>query len=228
MKKLVVFFLVIAFCFTSYAQTNSGNIFAGGALGIGGSTFHNPDSTGFFEGSSFAFKIAPEVGFFVADNFAVGVLFNYETSVLKSNSKFMGTYLMNQKALSSTFGGGLFGQLFIELDRELFLSFKGILGYNNAKAIVEMTSPNIFDNDNYITTISSSTTINSIYFNIIPSIEYFVNDNISLNLSYGTLYINQSWQKDLLLTEPQSFSITDFGVNLDLSSINLGVKFYLN
>lgn len=226
MKKILFGLLTTFVFFTGNAQTDQGNMFFGGTLNFGTSSFYNPDSIGYFKGNNFDFAIAPEFGFFVSDNFAIGATVFFGTSTAKSFDV-MFSKLRTQKLSEFGFGGGVFGQYFIELDKNLFLTFKGTLGFYNTIAETAVTTPSFFD-DTQVTTIGARSSVNELSFIVTPSIEYFAGDNVSLSLGFGNLYFGKVWNKNLLLATPVSNSITNFGLNLDLSTIRFGIKFYID
>jgi hypothetical protein len=226
MKKILFGLFTIFVLFTGNAQTDQGNMFIGGTLNFGTSSFFNPDSTGSFKGSTFDFAIAPEFGFFVSDNFAIGANIFFGTA----NAKTYDIYFSDartSKVSEFGIGGGLFGQYFIELDKDLFLTFKGTLGFYHTVGETSVTAPSFFE-DTMITTIGARGITNELSFVIVPSIEYFVNDNLSLSLGFGDLHIGKAWNKNMLLSNPVSVTTTDFGLNLDLSTLRFGMKFYLD
>jgi hypothetical protein len=225
MKKLLFVVLATMLCVAVNAQTDQGGKFVGGTLKVGTSSFFNPDSIGYFKGNNFDFQIAPEFGYFVSDNFAIGASLFFGTSNEKLFDEFLNLE-KTQKISELSFGGGIFGHYFIELNKKLYLSFKGTLGYYNTKGETSITTPP-YSGLPLTTIVGVSTTSNAISFNILPSIEYFVSDNLSLSLSFGNLYLSQIWTKNLLLTTPSSFSTTDFGIDLDLSSVKFGIKFFM-
>lgn len=226
MKKILFGLLTTLVFLTGYAQTDQGNMFIGGTLNFGTSSFLNPDSTGYFKGNSFDFSIAPEFGYFVEDNFAIGATIFFGTSNAKSNDVFF-SGVRTQKVSEIGFGGGIFGQYFIELNKDLYLTFKGTLGYYNIIGETSVTTPGFLGSPE-TTTIGLRSSINQLSFTVIPSIEYFVNDNLSLSLGFGDLYFSQVWTKDLLLANPESVSTTNFGLDLDLSTLRFGMKFYID
>ncbi len=225
MKKLLFGILTSLILLSGNAQTDAGCKFIGGTMKFGTASFFNPDSVGYFKGNNFDFQIAPEFGYFVADNFAIGASIFFGTSTAKMFDEFLDLE-KTQKVSELSFGGGIFGHYFIELNKNLYLSFKGTLGYYNTKGETSITTPP-YSGFPLTTIIGVSTTSNAISFNILPSIEYFVNDNLSLSLSFGNLYVSQIWTKNLLLTTPSSYTTTDFGLDLDLSSVKFGIKFFM-
>jgi len=226
MKKLIFGVLTMVLFFTGKAQTDAGDLFVGGGLNIGGTSFFNPDSSGFFKGNGFNFRFAPEVGYFVADNFALGVSLAFETTTMKTYD-FMFLGLKEQKVVANGIGGGIFGQYFVELDRELFLSFRGSLGYAYFRGETTITTPG-FGSSEPIVNVGGSFVNHSFLFVVAPTIEYFVNDNVALSLGFGNLYFINSWVKNLDLNNPVYQSQKDFGLNLDFSSLTFGVKFFIN
>lgn len=226
MKKLIFGVLTMVLIFTAKAQTDAGDLFVGGGLNIGVSRFFNPDSSGIFKGNGFNFRFAPEVGYFVADNFALGVSIAFETTTMSSYSRYWDD-LIKQKVVANGIGGGLFGQYFIELDRELFLTFRGSLGYAYLRGETTTTTPG-FGNSDPTIDIRGSYVNHSFLFVVAPTIEYFVNDNMALSFGFGNLHFINSWVKNLDVNNPVYESQTDFGLNVDFSSFTFGMKFFIN
>lgn len=226
MKKILLGVLTTLVLLNVNAQTDQGNLFIGGNLNFGNASYLNPDSTGSFKGNSFDFAIAPEFGYFVEDNFAIGATLFFGMASTKTYDVFY-SGLRTQKGSEIGFGGGVFGQYFIELNKNLYLTFKGTLAYYNFLGETSTILPGILGSPE-TTTIGLKSSISKVSFTVIPSIEYFVSDNLSLSLGFGDLYFSQVWAKDLLLVNPESVSSTNFGLDLDLSTLRFGMKFYLN
>jgi hypothetical protein len=227
MKKLLFGLLTTLMFAYGNAQTDAGDMFVGGTLNIGGTSFYSPDSSGFFKGNGFSFSLAPEFGYFVADNFAIGAFLGYGTTSLKSNSLYYNDLMATQKVVSNSFNAAVFGQYFLELDKKVFLSFRGSLGYQYIRGETYLIRP-VLGSTATTTSYSASVVENAIFLHITPSFEYFVSDNLSLSLSYGNLYFEQIWSKNLMLNDPINVSNSSYGLNLDFSTIQLGVKFFIN
>ena len=83
MKKSLILLVATCMFVAVNAQTDAGGKFIGGTIKFGTASFFNPDSVGYFKGNNFDFQIAPEFGYFVADNFAIGASLFFGTSTEK-------------------------------------------------------------------------------------------------------------------------------------------------
>jgi outer membrane protein len=102
MKKLIIALLMLLTSATTYAQFNKGRMLVGGQLSLNTTS---PDAD--YKGVSFS--LAPQFGYFVVNNFAVGAGINYSAQKNKSDySSYFSTSLQFQPFVRYYFKPGIF------------------------------------------------------------------------------------------------------------------------
>src|SRR5688572_13167290 len=76
MKKRLMLFAAILATLNCYSQTEKGKYMIGGRFNFSGNNSSSVDSLRQFDYKSYGIQIYPNVGYFVKDNFAIGLSLN--------------------------------------------------------------------------------------------------------------------------------------------------------
>jgi outer membrane protein len=193
MKKIVMMLALVTSAFFAKAQTTSGQMMIGGSFGISSVNYDNSNGSDYS-----SFTLAPSFGYFVKDNFAVGL------SVSVGNSK-SGTGA--GQTTSSSFGVGPFVRLYKFTSNEKFAFFGNAgISFGNTKS----------ENGNVITDKS-----NTISLGIAPGFAYFFNEHWAAELSIAGFRIQNSSSDNFPGNDRTS-------VTFDVSSFNpsLGLRYH--
>ena len=198
MKKLILSAAAIfAFGFanaqdTTTATTTGEGGFSSGDIFISGSVGFN--TTSFDESKSTTFNIAPRVGFFVADNIAIGGRLGYTST--KSEVDDVETGDTNE------FSVGVFGRYYFTPSSRFSTFGEAMIDY--------ATSKNELVDDS---------TVNSFGIAIAPGVSYFLSDSWAIEATWAALSFRNSKNADIDDAEATS----EFGLNANLESISLGL-----
>jgi len=202
MKKIIVSILMVAvFTTIIQAQTVKGTKVVGGGLELQIETDHDYAES---ETKTTNFSLIPSVGYFVADNLAVGINLGYSTSKTEY------TILNNTNtSKSSGFGVGPFARYYKHTSNEDFAI------YGQVSALFGF-GKNTDTNDN-------ETKSSSMDIALSPGLVYFFNEHWAVELGFrGIGYYKQDPDKDTDDDENSTFQI---GLN-SLMPTTLGFRYH--
>ena len=199
MKKLLLSLVAVAgLVYGANAQTEKGKVILGGNVGFNSSKVEGAAK------SDISFSVVPSVGYFVANNFAIGtgVGYTYDKSVstLRQNEAFkvapFGRYYVN---LTDQFK--FYGQLSVPM------------AFGNNKVV----------NANGDTGAKVATTTN-IGVNVAPGFAFFPNKRIGIEVSVNGL----GWDHYTAKAEGTGIkgTVNSFGLEADTFAPKLGVMFH--
>jgi len=187
------FLTAIAVCTFTFMNAqedgfSKGDIFISGSFGL------NSQSTGDIKNSSFQFT--PRVGFFVADNIAVGARLGFTSG--KQEVPF------TEELKTSAINAGAFGRYYFTPSSKF--SIFGEFGLEYASSKQEQGNTEL--------------KINGFGVNVGPGVSYFLSDHFALEAFWGAIaYATAKPDVD----GAESTDAISFGVNLD--DINLGLVY---
>ena len=172
--------------------------------------------------------VSPNISYFVADNIAIGGLFDYKHTALNlgsanlSISGDMSFGINNFNYLKDAYHGALFAKYFIPFGTSkrfaMFSELRASAGYAQAQS--------------YNTTdLDKNGTFQDIYdfeIGVIPGLTAFLTNNLALEVSVGLVGLN--YQKVVQRTNNIGVSVAETsGANfkINLLNINLGIQAYI-
>jgi hypothetical protein len=219
MKKLFALALLSSLATGAQAQTaiKAGTIQLGGNVGYFHSSLEAPVSTG----SSFSvkqttvtnqFAIAPSVGFFVADNLAVGISGAYQINQQKNTySPVQG--FPNYEATTKQFRIGAFAQYYKMLTEQF--GFTGTLG----GGYQYFGQPYNYGNNDIAT--------KGAYANLTPSIVFFPIPKLAIGASIGGInYAYTSYKTPSFFNSSDTYASSSFGADFGLSQLLFSGTYY--
>jgi hypothetical protein len=240
MKHLLLFFsATILFTATSFSQIKQGTWMAGGSLGLNGKSTNGNSYGNVNDGTSKyhsnGVNLNGRTGYFLRDNLVIGLSpgYGHNGSSSKSNninpssfSNYTNKYQWNSYSISP----------FIRKYKQLFNSKVSIFGQASINLGYSIISQNYLntDADGNITSGNTSTnkaTSERIFLS--PGINYFITDRIALEVIFAGLglgvekqKINETYNANNVQVSSKNTGF-DYQLNLNLSSVNLGVQFFL-
>jgi long-subunit fatty acid transport protein len=196
-NKLTVILFMLVCGFGAQAQTSQGSVSLGGGINFGSSKSEQPGNDSKVTSVSFS----PQVGYFVVDNFELGLALNVSSQSVKPST---GTdYKYNY------FGVGPFARYYVFTSNEQFAFFGDArFGFNASK---------------YKPETGSDTKGSSIAFSVSPGFVFFPTKHWGIELSLTLLNItSQDPNKD---ADDDKITNVNFGFNS--LSTGLGVKYYI-
>jgi len=225
MKKNILILFALCAVMTSYSQTEKGKMFIGGQL-----NFSNDKKTSNLDyADSIEFTIAPNIAYFIKDNFAIGANFNLSTSNYSDKTYYTTYYypintppytiytLYNSSKTSSlNYGIGGFARYYIKIIDKFKFYIHGSINYS-------------YQSTNTTQTDGSNENLhgNEILLAVSPGLVYFITPKLGLEASFGN--INYSYSKNFdnnLPIENQNTTGSRYGINLNSSTLFLGLNYY--
>ncbi|TNE31506.1 MAG: porin family protein [Bacteroidetes bacterium] len=208
MKKALLTAGLALFGLSASAQWNEGSIMATGNLGFstGGTTDEaGNNSTEVFSNSGFNIGITG--GYFIQDNLAVGVGLGFINNSMTIEQT-------ETDITSNTLTYGVFGRYYVPYNDKFSMYGQLSIGLASGTETEK-------DNINDITTEANVSAFNA---GLGIGLTYFVNDMFFLDASYGFLgYNSSSTTQDPGGNNETTRTVSNFGLDLDLSSIAFGV-----
>ncbi|MFW5658637.1 MAG: outer membrane beta-barrel protein [Bacteroidota bacterium] len=227
MKKLLLTLVAVVFVGSyAMAQTDQGSIMLGGNLGLninGNSTTTDPASPYEIDRTTTAY-INPQAGYFVSDNFAIGlgVNANFVNDKLESydeDEELQATV----SDLRSTFGGNLFARYYVRPAD--MLGIFGQLSIGGGVTNNTETTTNEITGDE---TEIEGDPIANLNIGIQPGLTFFPSENWGIDLLVGRLGFDGTYQtsedETTDIETQNSTANIDFGI--DFTNVRLGVYYY--
>ena len=196
-NKLAVTLFMLVCAFGAEAQTSQGSVSLGGGVSFG--SYKRQEVGNDYKSSSFSFS--PQVGYFVVDNFEVGLALNVSMDNVKPDE---GTDYKN-----NYLGVGPFARYYVFTSNEKFAFFGDArFGFNAYK---------------YKPETGSDSKGSAVAFSVSPGFVFFPTKNWGVELSLSLLNITS--------TDPNKDAKDDkvTNVNFGFNSLNtgVGVKYYI-
>ncbi|WP_432714225.1 outer membrane beta-barrel protein [Pedobacter sp.] len=200
MKRLLLSIVaLVAFTFSTQAQTEKGNVLLGGKVGFGSSKTDGANK------ADVNYNLVPTVGYFVGDNFAVGtgVGYNYNKEV-------------SHKNLNKAFEVSPFGRYYVDVADQF--KFFGQLSVPMA-----FGSNTLVDNDGKKADSKYASTT-SIGVNLAPGFAYYPTKKVGIEVSVNGLGYNNYAVKDE--ATGAKVKTNSFGLDANAFAPKLGVIFH--
>jgi hypothetical protein len=228
MKKSLLVLIAIFTITTCYSQTKTGSKLIGGEFNLGGYTNSNLDSLYKYDRNYLGFQIVPCFGYFIKDNFAIGVNFNF--GITDANDKNTHTdYTPTEttvKTNSISYGGGGFARYYKKIADKFFFYANGDIAYTYQVQKSDYTT----SNPNYVYP-SSSPAHQEVQYNIIsvdinPGLVYFATPKLGIHTAFGEIYYTNSTSKNISLHFDNHYNYSNYGINLNMTTFYLGINYY--
>ncbi|MBE8715252.1 outer membrane beta-barrel protein [Sphingobacterium hungaricum] len=195
MKKFLLTITAIAgITFASQAQTEAGKTMIGGSIRF--STTSEKDS----DEKENSFSIEPQIGYFVANNIAVGTRIGYGWSKDESGS--------GQETINNSFSVSPFGRIYQGGGPVKFFGQLSIpISWRKAK----LNDDEVGTNSSYGVALS-------------PGLAYFPTERIGIEFSVTGLYFNSTKHESDVFDN--NWTRNDFGLNVNSQTPSIGVQFH--
>ncbi|MBC7426807.1 MAG: outer membrane beta-barrel protein [Bacteroidia bacterium] len=223
MKKIILFSVAALGCISAEAQTEQGKILLGGSVSYSSNknTYKetvapNTVETNKYKSSSFGFE--PTIGYFLADNIAVGIYAGINSS--KSTFSYENGPYKERTDKYSTTSFGLFARKYFMVV-PTFGFYAGLTAGVGPNKNTETTVPNV-----------GTTTIveykgSSFNAGLNCGVAFFPTPKVGLHLGIGGLGYNSSKLKGDQSTGDGENKYSNFNFNLNTVSLNLGLYLFL-
>lgn len=222
-KMFAVAGMVAATAFVSNAQTSKGTILIGGNAGFNsvGETKSTSGSVSVTVPGYSTYSFAPEVGYFVMDNLAVGLMLDMNTSKVSLATSTDGK--TNEWVKQSAMNYGLFAKHFMSINNNLY--YHGMLGVGMMSSTYTERNPKPGSASDLQDGIKH--TSSGMGLTITPGLTYFLNSNWGLDISFSNLiqYASMTETQELNSNKVETTSST-FGITAGLTP-TLGLYYYM-
>lgn len=212
MKKVLLTALVAAFGLTgtAYAQFTQGTISVGGGVSFSSvkSEIQSGNTTVEYPKESY-FELSPSVGYFLADDLEAGLQIGLSSAGEESNA------LGNEYSrTSSLFIVGPYVRKYFTLSETAAFFGEASIGFGGGKTRMESDNASVeYDN------------VSAFSLGITPGFMYRPTNRVGIQLSAGLLGYNSLKIEDFDGDE-ETYTESDFGLNLNLRDVSLGVKLF--
>jgi hypothetical protein len=215
MKKLSFSILLLFICQHVNAQILKGSVPASISLSFFSQHKVDPMYTNLtYRSSTNNYSINPKLGDFIADNVVLGLGAMYTYSNSKNTQESDTTSYTNQTTSHRLQFAPYLGY-YIQLSDKFYFSITGSMGYQFTLAY-HRTGTNLADDKE-----DKSYELRAA---LMPGITYFIHKKFALQASVGSIYYAYTHGKDFT----NSYSDTnEGGLNFNLSTISLGVQYFL-
>lgn len=179
-------------------------------------------------GTNYNFKVSPFIGYFVANDLAIGARFSYNRSMINLGSisldinEDLNFAVENYYSIQHMYTGSVFLRNYVALGKSkrfgIFNEVRLSVGGGQAKQITG-------ENNDDIT--GSYQDILKMELGLIPGVVAFLTDNVAVEASVNVLgfeYKKYSQIRDQIYEG--SFESSGVNFKIDLFSINIGISFY--
>lgn len=192
---------------TNKFQIEEGSWSLGGLVSIGGGNREDVDMDPYQNSNSFGFILRPEVGYFISDNFALGLSIGYSYARTKYDGEELRDKSIRHGVMFSPYV-----RKFIPISPKLAFALMGSLNYRYDQY------KNIGDRN------LDKTEINTYGVNLRPGFSYLLSNRLTLDATIGNVYYSYMSQHD---NGREDFSRSNYGLDLS-SNIFLGIRYYIN
>ncbi|MDJ1501687.1 outer membrane beta-barrel protein [Xanthocytophaga agilis] len=203
MKKIFIAAIAMISAMTATAQVEQGKLFINGQFGVSSKSY---EANSNYKYSSFA--LTPSVGYFVSDQFAVGLGLGFTTTKNK--------YINNTNVVTETtptVNVSPFVRYYIPTSGDKFHFFaQSRLGFGFGK---EKTKTEFANSTN-----TTESKVNTIDFSISPGFAFFPSSHWATELTLRGFYINS--------VNPQGGNNNNTTIGLDVNSLSpsLGISYF--
>lgn len=215
MKKVLMAGAIALFGLSN-AQIAAGTTYLSGSVGYSQQERNNGDN------KTENFNVLPTVGYFVSNNFAIGLGIGYQTQKetnIVNNFMVPGTTIVTtNETKQPAFVVAPFARKYWTLGDKLYIFGQLAVPMQFGKTEVENTT--VTTSGSSVTTVSSSSEAKytQVGVTVKPGLDYFLNKNWSIEATIGEFGYNNFKPKDGDATNNYSFG-------LNLSTVTFGVKY---
>jgi hypothetical protein len=196
-----------------YSQTEKGKKILGGQLNFYGNKGATLDSLSSSRTTYSTLQLNPNVGYFIKDNFALGVLLNVGFSnQSQNNQNSISTYYYKTNTIN--FGAGAFARYYKKIGDRFSFFVNGNMLYNHQISKTESTSS------------KQEKQANSINLGFSPGLVYFPSPKLGIEVLFGNINYTYTSSVNKTVSYKNHDNRGGYGLNLSPSSLYLGMNYY--
>jgi hypothetical protein len=228
MRKSLLTFIAIVTITNCYSQTEKGKKIIGGQFNLSSYNYSDLDTLFKFDRNYLEFQIVPSFGYFIKDNFAIGVNLNFgfSNSTEKNANSYNTLTETTAKANSISYGGGGFARYYKKIADKFFFYANGEVAYTYKVQKSDYST----SNPNYVYPPTSpahqEVQYNTISVEINPGLVYFATPKLGIQTSFGDIFYNNSTSKNISLLHDNHNNSHNYGISLNMRTFYLGINYY--
>ncbi len=216
-KTLFTLGLVFMSAVFAYSQTDQGTMYLGGSLNFGfGSSKEKAGSTTVDGPKTFNFGINPALGYFISDNFMLGLGIGYDMESYKEEN-----YGIHDeyKVTTSAFNVGPFVRYYMMPVKNAGIFVQGNVAVGFGKVKTETTDDG--------TTTSNEMKLSAFTVGVTPGIVFFVSDMVSFEATFGNLSFTSATDKQDVGDDEYKDTQSQFNLEINPAYFTFGVGIHL-
>lgn len=207
------------------AQTEKGRRMIGGQ----GLYYKNSSEEGPFSYSSSGYNFKPMVGYFIADNLAVGLDLSYGRGRYGGERTFVaneviGTYSNESEA--SQYGTGIFARYYSNISPKLKVFIHAQIDYSVEFSEYTETKADSLRQVTRIEASSYETETNRKSVFVGPGLAFFPSSRIGIQATFGSIGYSRSQTINNRFEETRTQNSSGFGVNANSANFMLGFNYH--
>jgi hypothetical protein len=226
MKKSILIILISLSFMSVYSQTEKGKMFVGGLIDYYSYRISCIDSLNKNDLNYKKFQFIPVFGYFITNNFAIGLNINFGTYSDTQSNSWNSPYITTRKTKSITYGGGGFARYYCKIVDKFFFILNGGITYTSQPEkltyshtdpsyVFPSNSPANQDIQNHITDCT-----------LAPGLIYFITPKLGIQIDFGKLYYTNSTSKNTTFKYAVQNNQQISGINLNSSTFHFGLSYY--
>ncbi len=231
MKKYLLLLIAIFIITITYSQTEKGKLIIDGQFNIYGHSNSDFNILSATDSNSFRFQIIPNFGYFIKDNFAIGVSLNIGVSngmrfiEIPNQSPYNTTINSTAKSNSISYGGGGFVRHYKKIVGNLLFSLNGLASYTYQTTKLDYS--NNIPNYHYSASDPAHQEIqaNTFFVGISPGLIYFMTPKLGIETTFSSIYYSNSSSKNISLLDGNHKNANNYGFNLNITTFYFGFNY---
>jgi hypothetical protein len=214
MKKQLLSIALLLASLTSFAQLEQGKFLVGGGIGIesSASKFKNGSTT--TDGTKYtSYYITPSVGYFIAENLALGLTIGFGGTTYKTPAS---GFTPELKDKNPYFLIGPFGRYYKKFGDNFAIFGQAAIDFRFGK--------NKDESYNGVNIVTTETKVNSFNPNLRPGIVFFPYSKVGIEFLVGEIGYTHTVEK---FPNDSKDRTGNFDFNFNLRSVQLGIFLYL-
>ena len=206
MKHILLFYFFCLIHISSYAQTEKGKRIVGGQFSFYGRKLSYQDSLRSSKTTGTSITIAPNFGYFIKDNFAIGITGKFGLSSQNYNNS---QYPNIGKVISINYGLGGFARYYKKINDKFsfFIDANILYAYYAGNTKMDYHS-------------------NSFYAIVYPGLVYFPSPRLGIEASFGSFNYNYTISKARNVSYDNYSKGSSYGLFLYPSTLYWGMNYY--
>ena len=228
MKQIILAIAALIIVSHSNAQILKGSMLMVGSGSYAGNNYSIKDSSTTTLNKSANYSFSPGIGYFIKDNLAVGMEIGYgynKTTYETNNLPAVTPFTNKNTTITQSLQFAPYASCHFMLSPKAFIFIKARVAYGMPLSYDSKNE--YYSGMDYSTDDNKKVKINTLNAQLVPGILFFLNNRFALQANFGSLYYNSMRIIDKSVSYDNYNNTTSSGLNLNLSSVYVGVQYFL-